>query len=441
MPAPFPAAPEKKPPETVPKNPFEAGQRRQRIIAIAGIFLAVILILGGVYWYFYVFNRSGLLILDKGEDITINLNGRAVKTQKEDGGLFIGVSAGNYLLTINKQSYLPFTQNIRLGRGVVDTIRPVFTLLQPVIEQGATTPTIDFVRPSSNQKTIFYLGNNRTIIYRMEIANQIPIPLTSQPLNGITDIDWSWNPDLALITMSDGVYLQEIPYYNFITQTLRKIGGQEMVSPVWDPNNSGRFAFAYYPPSGESSLVFTDKYVSKLDRKANISGIPNPKLVWASDSSVILLLGRSADSSQNNIWLYNTSQGTLKKLTDGGGILDASFSPNGDHILIEKLSTSADNPLATSLFSLDPDTAEVIPLNIAGKVARAAWKDNSSFYLPDITDNNLVLTTVDGTVKHTKIPFTFSNSQNIQGMYYYPSTHTLIFYTGDSIYAVSLALE
>jgi hypothetical protein len=437
----FPTTPFKEKKKEKAKNPFQAGMQKQKILSFIAVCSLAILVIGGVYWFIAIYNRSGLLILDTGENITITLNGKLVNTTKKDKGLFISASAGSYKLTITKNSYLPFTQNIRLGRGITDEIRPVFTLLKPTLTEGTASSTIDFVRPSSDQSTIFYLGNQRTIIYRMDINNLYSIPLTSHPLNGITDINWSWNPDLALVTMADGVYLQEIPYYNFVTQTMVKIGGPEIVSPVWDPNNSGRFAFAYFPSTGESSLIFTDKYMRKLDRKANINGIPNPKLVWSSDSSEILLLGRSADSSQNNIWLYDTTQGTLKQITQGGGILDASFSPSGDYILIEKLSNVANSPLSTSLSYIDVTSNQVTPLNIAGKVAKAAWKNDTSFYLPDVKDNNLLLTTLSNSIKQTAIPFSFANSLTIEGMYYYPSTHTLIFYTSDSIYAVSLALE
>jgi hypothetical protein len=423
-------------------NPFTKQRRFTLLRNILVGTLAVAAIFGAGWWYFKVYNRSGILILDPGDNVTIKLNNRPVKTRKDPRGIFIQTSAGNYQLTISKPSYLPYTQNIRLGRGKIAEIRPAFTILPAAIARGASaTTSIDYVRPSRDEKTVFFLGDNRQRIYRMEIANQVQIRLTERPLQGVSDMQWSAEPDVALVTLPDGVYLHEIPYYDFVTQTLVKIGGRDVLSPVWDPTNSQRLAFGYYPASGEKSLAFADKYLQKIDRKADISGIPNPKIVWSPDASALLILGRSEDRSRNNIWLYTTGTGALTQLTKDGGITNATFGPNSDIILLEQVDSGSDNPLASTLSYMPVDGSEIIPLRISGKVDKAAWRDSRSFYLPDSTSNTLTLNTVERKPDIKRIPFNFSDTVHIQGMFYYPSSKTLIFYTTDAIYTLNLALE
>jgi hypothetical protein len=250
----------------------------------------------------------------------------------------------------------------------------------------------------------------------------------------VSDVQWSSQPDVALITQNDGVYLREIPTFDYQNQTLVKLGGPEIVSPIWDPLDPERMAFAYYPASGEKSLVFTGKHLSPLDRKADLSALTNPKLTWSADDAYILLLNRSSDLTQNNLWVYTTADGSLKQITTGGKITDASFSPDSDIILYESTATSA----TASLSLIKPDGSSNKTLNIAGKVARAAWKDNSSFFLPNDDDNSLTLYGTDGTKQ--RAVFAFPTALKIKGMFYFKASKSLIFYTDDSIYTVGLEL-
>ncbi|MBU6388917.1 hypothetical protein KGQ71_00175 [Patescibacteria group bacterium] len=416
-------------------NPFAAVHRQNRwrqIWLIIGAVVTVVLLIG---FYLYRSSQGGILVLDTTPNLTITLNGQPVATRKTGQGVFVSARAGVYRLNIKRPNFSPFTEDIKLGWGQQISVRPVYAL-QPS-EGQVQSGGIDFVRPSLDQTAVFFLGNNRQTIYRMEISNQIIVPLTSQPLSGVTDVEWSSEPDVALIDQTNGVYLREIPTYNFQTQTLYRIGGSEIVSPVWDPTNPDRIAFGYFSSSGEKSLIFSDKRATSVDRKADLSAISDPKIIWAGDASGLILIGRSADSSQNNIWLYTTADGTLKRLTDGGNVLNASFSPDNKTVLYETATSDPSNPVGSTLSVMKVDGSDKFPLNIAGKVSQAAWKDSTSFFLPNSNGTDLSLYTIGG--EKTSVSIAYANTREIQGMYYFHNSQTLIFWTQHAIYTVSLS--
>jgi hypothetical protein len=417
------------------ENPFQRTRRlalRRRVITIASICLVALSILGGLIYYA---TRGGILILEADSNFTVLLNGHPAKLIQEKDGVFIRARPGVYRLELSRSGYEPFTADITLGSGKIVKLRPVFSVL-PKTTTAANT-TIDYVRPSLDGKAVFYLGNNRQTIFRLEIANQIQVPVTIDPINGISDIQWSESQDVALIHLPDGYYLQEIPIYDFTHEVRVKITQQYISSAVWDPNNGDRIAFVYNPPTGEKSLAFSDnRQISSFDRRADIRNLTNPKLVWAPNSNYVLLVNRSGDMSQNNVWIYKTTDGSLNQVTTSGGVLDATFAPDSGTILYETRSVDPTNPLGSSLSVISPDGTNQKDLGLVGKVARTAWKDGSSFYLPDTVQNNLTLYSLKGSTQ--QIPFSFPSS-SIQGMYYAADTKVLLFYTTQSIYLSDLA--
>jgi hypothetical protein len=70
-------------------------------------------------------------------------------------------------------------------------------------------------------------------------------------------------------------------------------------------------------------------------------------------------------------------------------------------------------------------------------VAKSAWRDNSSFFLPDPESNALLVISTTG--GRERIPYTLPQTLTVEGMIYFASTQTLIFYTETAVYTVNLA--
>jgi len=410
-------------------NPFAKGIRQNRLYWIIGGVVGALIIAGGLTYYFLTTNKGGVLLEGvQPNEVTLTLNGKSVKGVAQKDGTFITAFPGQYRLQIAREGYSAITEDIILGKKQTLNLRPVFTLL-PKQEGDATVGNIQFVRASIDGKYVFFLGDNQHTIYRMSVADRVPIPLTNQPLTNVKDIEWSRNPDIALILEQSGTFLQEVPSFDFITQNSIRVAGSEVVGGVWDPTSADRLAIAYSSPSGEHSLIFTNRAFTTLDRKADISQFTNPKLVWSLDGNAIALINRGSDQSQNNVWVYSTSDGTMHQLTTSGSVTDASFSPDSHAMMYE-------DSKGIHLISLSNGTVSNDP--IPGHVSQAAWKDGSSFFLPDSSNKNLALYTLDG--KRQSLAFTFADISEVKGMDYFPATKILIFFTGNAIYTVNVGI-
>ena len=406
-------------------NPFAKQaniNRRKRLIIFGG---GAVLVIGIVSLFTWLGTLGGILILEPSNDFTVSLNGSKAQLETRKDGIFIRTSPGLYRLELTKAGFAPFDTNVDISRGQTVQIRPIYSVLPK--EAQVAGGSVAFVRKSKDQKHIFYLGNNRQTIYQVMIATQQQVPITLQPLASVKDIQWSNAPDLALVVQGDGTYLQEIPVYDFTNQIKTKIAGAEIGSPVWDPNDQNRIAFTYAPGNGEHSLVFSDIHISALDRKADIASLPDPRLVWAPNSNYILLIPQGGVADQHDLWKYSTVDGSMKRLSTGGSVANASVSPYNGTIIYEQ---------GGNLKTVRPDGSGGHDLQLAGHVAQVAWHDEGSFYLPDNSANVLNLLGLDG--KGQKIPFSFPNAA-IQGMNYFPDNHTLVFYTDNSIFLADLS--
>jgi WD40 repeat protein len=432
LPAPGETTPDSEPLPEKPStgNPFKNKQtkvNRSRFFLACGLTLAALL---AIIFFVWLGTRGGILILEPTKDFTVTLNGVQAKLQQQNGGVFIRTAPGLYRLELSRTNYQPFDADLDIKRGQVVKIRPIFSVLPKTTHEDATS-TVAFVRRSFDEKSVYYLGNDGQTIYQVTIANQVQVPITTDSLQNVQDIEWSTNPNLALIVQSDGIYLQEIPTYNFVSQIKTKVFGTDALSPVWDPNTPGRLAVAYEPPNGEKSLVFTDDHFQILNVMADIGAIHNPRLIWSPTSDAVLLIARSTNLSQNNLWVYNTINGQLHELSTGGNVVDASFSPDGGTIVYERLSGTT-----PQLWRIKTNGSNNRNLGISNVVSQLAWEDTSHFYLPDSASNILDLYDLDGS--RQEIPFSFP-PQPINGMYYYTDSKTLIFYTSNSIYLADLS--
>ena len=400
--------------------------RRKLIIGIASAILAVCAI-----GYFVASGGKGTVIVqyDTPTGITITLNDQPVEVRKDTDGLHISAYPGQYRLKITRTDYLPFIQDITVSRGSSVTVRPAFALI-PKQSGDASSMTVQFVQPTEDGQTILYLGNGGATLYQMDLSTQVPLPITTQNLSGVTDIQWSAQPDVALVLKRDGAYLQEVPTYNFRTQAIRKIAGPEFEAAAWDPLDSSRLAVAYYAPGGESSLIFSDKTGVPGDRKADLTGIEKAKLVWSPDSRYIAVIGRSADQSKNHLWLYGLTDGSFVQLSPDSGAVDASFAPDGSTILYERV--------GSTLKTIGTDGSDQKEVGLVGHAAQAAWHDSSSFFLPSSADSSLVLHSLGG--GNQELAYTFTDPTQVQGMYYFPTGNKLLFFTRSTLYTINVGL-
>lgn len=397
------------------------------MLSLAG---GAIILLVAFFFFYLRSQKTGILVLDPTTNITIKVNGRVATPETTDRGLYVPLYAGQYRLELDKPGYTAFTKDIQTTPGNTLEVRPAFSLL-PSIQQS-TGDSIDYVRPAADESSVYYLGDFRQRLFRLNVSTQTTVPLTDLPLNGVTDVEWGGDPNVALIVQTDGTYLHEIPRFDFENQIYVKIGGPEIVSPVWDPNNPDRIASGYFPSTGEKSLVVADQRFTTITRLASIPNIPDPKVIWSPNSDYLLLLARSATYSDENLWLYTLADGSLKQITQTGGITDAKFSPDSAHVLVQQ--TSQLGAISREILAMNDDTTQSIGGTLP--ISETAWKDSATFYEPSDDLKSLVLRNLNGSSQST--PLSLPDSESVQALFYFSKPDKVIIATTKAVYTVNL---
>jgi hypothetical protein len=229
--------------------------------------------------------------------------------------------------------------------------------------------------------------------------------------------------------LPDGVYLHEIPVYNFVTQRFDKVATTEVVSPVWDPTDSNRIAAYLKAKNGERSIILTDKQFSRVIRLFNLEALPDVVVRWLPDASALLLRGSGSTADTQKLWLLKLSNSELTALSPTG-VTDALPSPNGQHILYQ---TGEGETALRYLLSVSDGS--VRQLAGSGSIAKLAWRDSDSFFEPSSSGNSLTLTSTSG--KQTSLPLTTPPAQSITAVCYLAAAKRIVFATSTGLYTVN----
>jgi len=275
------------------------------------------------------------------------------------------------------------------------------------------------------------LGDGGRRLYEYTVGSQQQIPLTDSALSDVRNVQWNGKPNRALVTTSSSLYIQEIDRYNFTSQIRKRVAGPEFKSAAWDPNEADRLAAAYYPGSGEQSLVLTDSLFTNVRRIGSLEGMPTPKIIWSPDSMYLALLPQTTRAEEQNLWITDLATYTTTQITTTGNVLDASFNTESTGILFL---TSENGRTVRKYSALDGKSPQSVPGT--NNFQAIAWKNSLSFYEPNADGSRIVLTNV--VTGEQSVAVNISNAATVQTMYYYPKTSTLIFATNNSIYSVAV---
>lgn len=413
-------------------NPFTEKRKRRHLatVVIATVALAVIAV---TVFFVLRSQRSGILLLEEPGTVTIKINGRDVIGQEHSEGIYLPLYAGRYRIQVEKEGYQPFVQDVETQPGTLVRIQPAYALI-PWTEESPWAGGIEFVRPSRDERSVYFLGDYRQRLFRLEVANQTVIPLTDNPLSRVIDVQWGENPDVALIVQTSGTYLHEIPLFDFQNQIFDQVAGPEVISPVWDPKNSGRLAAAYFPATGEQSLIVADKRFNNIQRLVFLDGrVPHPKVQWSADGRFLLVLGRSDNPGLQNIWLYTMENGDFRQLTSNGSVADARITPDGKGVLYAAVDRSG----TRTRHYLNLENNSVTNVEGDGQLERTAWRDASAFYEPAPDGSGVLVRNVSDGAIRSKIAVSLPQNEAIRTVLAYHSPPRIILATDTAVYTVN----
>jgi Tol biopolymer transport system component len=248
-----------------------------------------------------------------------------------------------------------------------------------------TINNVQFIGEGDDFNTIFYFADNASTLYKAKfsadngkIDSIYNLPISNPPFKNIKNIVWSPKKDAALLVKDDGVYFFDFQKYNFVSQE-EVLYGRDVGDIAWSPDDS-KIAYYYAPTGGEHSLIFADKTNTEMQRMLNFKdlGIEDPYLSWSPDSEWLIIIPRNKDRSANKIYLYNAYKRELATVNEGGGNLEAIFSPDNSKILYSTYAASNDSPVTAVLSVMDKSGENKQSLSVYGHVGKSAWLKGSS---------------------------------------------------------------
>jgi len=353
---------------------------RSLYIGLAIIIVAMLLL-------FWLLNRSVLVFQISPATAVVTIDNKPLKLGS-DGYLKTVVKPGAYTLKVEADGYVGVTEEIILKS--VRTTKYETSLSQVPTPYEIKTGenvinNVDFVAEGDDFNTIFYFADNASTLYKAKfsggsdkIESIYNLPISNPPLKSIKDIIWSPKKEAALIVKDDGVYFFDFKKYNFVSQE-EVLYGRDIGDIAWSPDDS-KIAYYYAPVGGEHSLIFANKTNTEMQRMLNFKdlGIENPYLAWSPDSEWLIIIPRNKDRSSNKIYLFNAYTRAFSTINEGGGNLEAVFSPDNSKILYSTYAASADTPVTSILSVMDKSGENKQSLNLYAHVGKSTWLKGSS---------------------------------------------------------------
>lgn len=351
------------------------------IFVIVGIIAFALLVL------IYLFNRAVINVVIVPANAYATVDNRPIDLNAKGEGSLV-LSPGNYTLKVEADGYISKIEEVRLRRAFSTKFEINLDKMPTPYQIGdnkEVASNVQFISGADDFNSIFYLGNNASTLYKARINikddGQLETiynrAVSNPPLSGIQNIIWSPKKDAAIFRKADGIYFFDFQKFNFVSQEEKKFGNN-IGDIAWSPDDS-KIAYYYAPPSGERSLIFSNKTNSDKTRVANLAemGIENPYLSWSPDSEWLIVIPRNKDFNTNKIYLFNAYTRSFKTIDDSGNHLGAEFSSDGSRILYSTYIADQSFPVKSTLSVMDKDGNNKRNLDLRASIGKTLWLNNS----------------------------------------------------------------
>lgn len=370
--------------------------------------LVILLAIAGLFW---IASHSYAYIVIAPRNATVSVDNKPYVLNNK-GIVRIALKGGTHYVKFSADGYAGYTKDYKFRRGFKTTIKMTMSEQpQPAaLESGG-----QLLKYSTNQHSIYYLGNGGSAIYKNEftIFNNQPAfkskAITDNKLSGIKEIIWSPKEDLVLFRKSGGdINLFDFQKYDFIHQT-ETLFGRDIEDIAWAPDNS-KIAYVYNPAS-ENTLIFSNFTNTDQERVFDLGqySITNPLLRWSPDSQYLLLVPRSEDRAANKIYLFNISSRTVTTLVNDEDQLDAAFSPDSKKVIYATHQKDEKNLVQSFVSVINIDGSDKRVLDLRASTKKVVWNDKNL--------NQLFVDTIDNQTKK-EVLFSFDIEKNHQIGYY-----------------------
>ncbi len=305
-------------------------------------FLAVLVLI-----FFFFFYHPRLTVKPAPPESQVFLDGEPLSRPNFN----LKTKPGKHVLRVESPGFIAFAKELDLSIGQKLELSPV---LKRLPEAKIILPyEVEFLTDDKDRRSLIYLSDQGRAFFRIsEVTDEAEtelsdlrraIRLTPSVLSELKNITFSPDRGLAVLEKTGRRFsLYDFARYDLLSQTETPL--PTGISSISFSPDGERLAYFFNPP-GEKSLIISDKLGHNAVRQLpRFDLFVEPTISWSKDGKKIVLVNRTQDQAQNNVFLYDLFSKDLKQLTTDGNHLEAVFSPDSQKILFSSLDRSSPDP-------------------------------------------------------------------------------------------------
>ncbi len=304
----------------------------------------------GIVVFFLFFWRAHITITAVPADAQVSAGGQAAT-----GSLAVVLKPGTYDLSVERQDFIPYharlTFRVNERRTVPVTLR---ALPEP---RQLSDKIVQFMALDAERTSLLFLAPGERTAYRLflkDLANPTVDEITPAALEGITDLVWSPNRQLAFVKLGDATKQYDFKRYDLVNQETHD--WPEGVGSIdWRPDGE-KVAYDYEPAGGERTIIRATKDNGDQERIFNLVGtnVSRPTVAWSPDAKYLSL-------TTTQLYLLDAFTKTLKTIDAAGAVKRSLWLPTSTGLIVQ----GADDQL--SLVTLD---GQVTKLGVTGSIGQ-----------------------------------------------------------------------
>lgn len=290
----------------------------------------VLMILGGltisiIAIFFIFFWKATLTITSLPADAQIQ-----IADQSANGQLKTSLPPKIYHFSVTRQNFIPYQADLKLN--IHEQKKITISLRDVPVPVQLSDKVVQFMTLDPERTSLLFLAPSQKTAYRLfikDLAKPVVDEVTPASLEGITDLIWSPNRQLAFMKFHDVTKQYDFKRYDLVNQETHDWPAG-VGSIDWRPDGE-KVAYAYEPADGERTIIRATKDNGEQERILNLLGttITHPKLKWSPDAKQISLVTTELHT------LDTFSKDALKSFDKLGTIKDALWLPTSTGLIVQ----------------------------------------------------------------------------------------------------------
>ncbi len=328
---------------------------KKKLGLLISVIVGCLIIVGGlIFWLIY----GTLEIHDLPKTSKVYIDGVEYNAE----GIFSKkLIVKSYNLQITADNFVPYSEKIKIKSAKQNIIKEP---LKPFLLSKPLADNVTNVSNSTDKKFYYYISDGVLFKADKDLNTK---KLTAKTMDKVNNIYWSPNQSLAITLKENSAQLFDFKQYDILSQSITP-WRNDIKSALW--LNNERIIYYYAPPTGEKSLISTNKAHDNLETLLDL------RQYTEDNADLILVPGSDLDIYivGKDVLEFNLSTRQITPITNSGNIIKGVISPDKKYLalLTQK-----------SLVFYDILNKDIINTNALPTIPLLTWLDKKVYFISD----------------------------------------------------------